>query len=169
MRGAALGARRLALRWLAVTATAVAAAALAGPVEAKPYFSPGYKGTKSFANVTPAPLQSISLGSGKNPDLLVDRAGTAHIVFAQDGSDAPDTLSVCNLQRGIKQCASGGLAPNPQSPDPGEGGDFISNFPAGNHDTDGPAPLVIGNQLFVVDRRFPNVFRTPDGNTARSN
>src|SRR3954454_14501877 len=169
MRGAALGARRLAVRWLAGTATAVAAAALAGPVEAKPYFSPGYKGTKSFANVTPAPLESISLGAGKNPNLLVDRAGTAHIVFAQEGVDAPDNLSFCNLQRGIKRCATGGVAPNPQSPDQGEGGEFSGNFPGGNHDFDGPVPLVVGNQLFVVQRRFPNTFHTPDGSSSRSN
>jgi hypothetical protein len=150
--------------------TFTASLVLTAPASAAPYYSPGYKGTESFRNVTPAPLPPLLLGTGKYPNLLVDRAGTGHILFAQDGgTDAPDTLAFCNLQRGIKTCASAGLAPNPQAPDASQGGDFAGNFPGGNHDFDGPAPLVIGNQLFVVDRRFPDVFTTPSGATSQSN
>src|SRR6202011_3407748 len=79
------------------------------------------------------------------------------------GSSGPDTLASCSLQRGIKRCGSSGTAPNPQAPDPSQGGAFIGNFPGGNHDFDGAAPLVIGNDLFVVQRRFPDVFPTPAG------
>ncbi|MCW2968145.1 MAG: hypothetical protein JWM71_1917, partial [Solirubrobacteraceae bacterium] len=101
---------------------------------------------------------------------LVDGAGTAHVVFSQDGgASAPDTLAFCNLQRGIKTCASRGIAPNPTPPDSSQGGLFSGNIPAGNHDTDGPVPLAIGNQLYLIDRRFPDVFRTPDGGTSESN
>jgi hypothetical protein len=153
-----------------LTATLVAALAPATCAVAKPYYSPGYKGKESFRNVTPAPLAPITVGTGKWPDLVVDRAGTAHVVFAQDGGgSAADTLGFCNLQRGIKTCATSGAAPNPEAPDASQGGGFIGNFPAGNHDFDGPAPLVIGNQLFVVDRRFPDVFPTPDGKSSDSN
>jgi hypothetical protein len=134
------------------------------------YHSPGYAGSTGFKNVVPAPLPSIVLGTGKNPRLLVDQSGTAHIVYAQDGgATSADTLAYCNLQRGIKRCATGGLAPNLQAPDPSLGGDFAGNFPAGNHDTDGPVPLAIGNELFVIDRRFPDTFTTPGGGTSQSN
>src|SRR5947209_4879158 len=150
-----------ALSIIAIVTSSLAATAVAS---AAPYFSPGYKGDTSFRNDLPAPLPPVTLGTGKYPNLLVDRAGTAHILFAQDGgTDSPDTLAFCNLQRGIKQCASNGLAPNPQAPD------VSGNFPGGNHDFDGPAPLVIGNQLFAVDRRFPDQFNTPTGGTSDSN
>ena len=156
-------------RLVAATLT-LAALALASSASAAPYRSPGYKGTKSFAKVVPPPLAPIALGTGKNPNLLVDAAGTAHILFAQDGgAEAADTLAFCNLQRGIKTCASRGVTPNPTAPDPGEGGIFIGNSPGINDDNDGPVPLVVGNQLFVVDRRFPDFFHTPPGGESDSN
>ena len=95
-------------------------------------------------------------GDGKYPDLLVDAAGTAHVVYAHDGgTTAADTYSVCNLQRGIKKCASSPTVPAPAAPDPSQGGIFAGNVPSLNHDFDGPVPLDIGNQLIVIDRRFP--------------
>jgi hypothetical protein len=91
-------------------------------------------------------------------------------VFAVDGGSDPDTVNYCNLQRGLTACASAGTAPNPQAPEGGDGkGEFSGNFPGGNHDTDGPVPLAIGNQLFVIDRRFPDVFKTPGEKTSDSN
>src|SRR3954452_24759421 len=138
----------------------------AASADAQPsgYRTPGYKATTSFGkNVTATPLAPITLGTGKNPNLLIDAAGTAHVVYTQDGTEAdvPDTVVSCLLQRGQKQCAAGqgGLAPT--SPPGGSPGPFAGNFGAGNHDTDGAVPLNIGNQLFVVQRRFPNVFTAP--------
>ena len=150
-------------RLVAVALVCLFVAAFAGRAGAVSYHSPGYKGNKSFGNVVPAPFPPITLGTGKYPKLLVDESGTAHVVFAQDGgSEAPDTVSYCNLQRGLTACASSGNAPNPQAPEGGDGkGVFSGNFPGGNHDTDGPVPLAIGNQLYVIDRRFPDVFKTP--------
>jgi hypothetical protein len=53
-------------------------------------------------------------------------------VFDHDGgASAPDTYSVCNLQRGIKHCATAGTAPAPAAPDASQGGAFSGNFPAG--------------------------------------
>jgi hypothetical protein len=155
---------------LVLLAGAFAAAPAAASAAAPSYHSPGYAGNTSFRNVTPAPLPAITLGTGKYPALLVDGAGTAHIVFAQDGgSTAADTISFCNLQRGQKSCASSGVAPNPLAPDSSAGQAFLGNFPAGNHDFSGPIPLDIGNELFVVDRRFPDAFKTPDGGMSDSN
>ncbi len=134
------------------------------------YRSPGYKSKLSFGKVVAAPLPPITLGTGKYPNLLVDEAGTAHIVFAQDGgTTAPDTISSCNLQRGIKSCAPSGTVPNPKGPEPSEGAEFEGNQPYLNHDYYGPVPLDMGNQLFVVERRFPEVFRTPAGTLSDSN
>ena len=133
------------------------------------YHSPGYKGKTKLPKVVATPLPPIAIGTGKYPNLLVDDAGTARIVFAQDGgSTSADTISYCGLQRGQKQCAQSTGVPNPQEPE-GGGGDFAGNFPAGNHDFDGPVPLAIGNQLFLVDRRFPDMFPTPAGSTSDSN
>ena len=108
-----------------MTATVLVALAIAcahaGAASAAPsYHSPGYAGkTKFGANLTPKALPSIVLGTGKYPNLFVDNSGTAHIVFANDGgTSAPDTFSVCNLQRGIKQCATSGTVPAPAAPEP---------------------------------------------------
>ena len=75
---------------LACVHAAAASAASAG------YHSPGYAGKTDFgAKVTPKALPPIVLGTGKYPDLLVDAAGTAHVVFAHDGgTSAADTYSV---------------------------------------------------------------------------
>ena len=157
-----------ATRLVAAALTTLAALLAAAP--ALGLTSPGFKPVRGLDKVTPKALPSITLGTGKYPALLVDGAGTAHIVYTQEGgSSAPDTLAFCALQRGIKHCAAGGAAPNPQAPDSSQGGPFLGNFPGGNHDFDGPAPLVIGNQLYVVQRRFPDVFPTPSGTTSESN
>jgi hypothetical protein len=157
---------------VALTAlVSLVAAGLTGSAAAAPYHSPGYSGKKTFASVTTTPFPPITIGSGKYPNLLVDESGTAHVVFAQDGGlSVPDLLSYCNLQRGLTACASSGNAPTPQAPEGGDGkGDFSGNSPGENHDFDGPVPLAIGNQLYVVDRRFPDVFKTPGEKTSDSN
>ena len=139
----------LAAAWLHVGTASAASPA---------YRSPGYAGKTNFgANLTPQALPSISLGTGKYPNLFVDPSGTAHIVFDHDGTDSStaDTFSVCNLQRGIKTCASEGTIPAPAFP-PLEG-----NSPYLDHDFDGPVPLDVGNQLIVIQRRFPEVFPVP--------
>jgi hypothetical protein len=151
---------------LASACAHAAAASAASPG----YHSPGYAGNTNFgAKVTPTALPPIVLGTGKYPDLLVDAAGTAHVVFAHDGgTSAADTYSVCNLQRGIKQCATSPTVPAPVAPDSSQGGIFSGNSPNLDHDFDGPVPLDIGNQLFVIDRRFPENFPTPAGPTSVS-
>jgi hypothetical protein len=152
---------------------AIAAWAHAGTASATSpgYHSPGYAGNTNFgAKVTPSALPAIVLGTGKYPDLLVDSSGTAHVVFAHDGgTSAPDTYSVCNLQRGIKQCATSPTVPAPAAPDPSQGGIYSGNLPSLNHDFDGPVPLDIGNQLIVIDHRFPALFPTPAATTSDSN
>jgi hypothetical protein len=150
---------------------AVAATSLvcgAGTAAAKS--SPGFTPDPGLNKVSAKPLPLISIGTGKDPNLLVDPAGTAHVVFTEDGgASSPDTLAVCNLLRGRKSCAQNSTAPTPQAPPGGQDDGFEGNYPGGNHDTDGAVPLAIENQLYVVERRFPDTFPTPDGSTSDSN
>ena len=168
-RSAAWTARLIATMLVALVFAGVHAAAASAASAG--YHSPGYAGKTDFgAKVTPKALPPIVLGTGKYPDLLVDAAGTAHVVFAHDGgTSAADTYSVCNLQRGIKTCATSPTVPAPAAPDSSQGGIFSGNLPSLNHDFDGPVPLDIGNQLIVIDRRFPAQFPTPAGPTSDSN
>ncbi len=134
------------------------------------YHSPGYKGTTRLPRVTAKPFPPTVLGTGKYPNVLVDGAGTGHVTFSQDGgSSNPDTISYCRLLRGQKTCSSTTSSLAPVAPPGGQSDPYISNFPGGNHDFDGSVPLAIGNQLFLVDRRFPDTFPTPGGVPSESN
>ena len=152
---------------LAALALILPASAAARPSTA--YHSPGYRGLAHRPVVVPTPLPPVTLGAGKDPSVLVDAAGTGHIVFSTDGGGgAADTVSYCRLPRGQNACgATSTFAPT--APAGGASGPFEGNFAGGNHDFDGPVPLVISNQLAVVDRRFPDVFTTPGGGTDDSN
>ena len=87
---------------------------------------------------------------------------------AEQKRRTPSPTATCNAAS--RRALHRGRAPNPQAPEGGDGkGEFSGNFPGGNHDTDGPVPLAIGNQLFVIDRRFPDVFKTPGEKTSESN
>jgi hypothetical protein len=139
-----------------------------GAAAGRGYHSPGYAGRTRLGTLVPSTLPSITLGTGKYPHLFVDGAGTAQIVYTVDGaSTAPDTLSYCGLQRGQASCGATNGIPTPIEPE----GDpnFPGNFPAGNHDFDGPVPLDIGNTLYIVQRRFPDAFPTPGGGSSESN
>ena len=64
--------------------------------------------------------------------------------------------------RGRKSCASQTTAV-PEAPPSSRGGIYSGNIPAGNHDTDGAVPLAINNQLYILERRFPDTFDSPMG------
>ncbi len=160
---------RVLILTLALAAVGLLPAATAGAKPAPSYHSPGYKGTTKLPNVTPAPLAPITLGAGKLPSVLVDPAGTGHLLFSQDGASvAPDVVSYCRLARGQKACASTS-ALTPDAPAGGQSGPFEGNFPGGNADTEGPIPITQGNALYLVDHRFPDAFTQPDGKTGESN
>lgn len=161
---------RASLAAAALSLLASAGGAVPGSSLAWAKSSPGFKPDPGLNKVVPQALPPISIGTGKYPNLLVDAAGTAHLVYTEDGgSSAPDTLAVCNLQRGQKTCAQSMTAPTPVAPTSSQGGAFLGNFPGGNHDPEGAVPLAIDNELYVVERRFPDVFRTPNGATSESN
>src|SRR3954469_19956100 len=71
-----------------------AATAAAEPPDEPPvYRSPGYKGTRKVpatAERPPAPVQ-LSAG-GADPQVLVDAAGTAHVVWTEGRGEGADVL-----------------------------------------------------------------------------
>src|SRR3954454_6644923 len=75
------------------------------------YRSPGYKGSRKLPKTGPPPAPpSVAIAThGWEPDVHVDAAGTAHIVWSDnvdgDGNDVPnDVLHYCRLPRGAKAC-----------------------------------------------------------------
>jgi hypothetical protein len=122
------------------------------------YFSPGYKGLCSNPKLGPQPvLPPIPLGdNGRSPQVLVDAAGTAHIVWNQDGGDGPDQLRYCRLKRGATACDNPPASLAPDQPGP-------FNNPAFNEDIAGPRILQIANGLIFLTHRYPNIVPKPDG------
>lgn len=119
------------------------------------YKTPGYRWNHKLPKVAPViPGKLISLGDGEYPRVLVDAAGTGQIAYTTAPSGAPSVLHDCVLLRGQTVCAANpGLVPP-------EAGD-----PQYNIDDDGPTPLVIGNELLMLDHRYPNSETLPDGST----
>jgi hypothetical protein len=150
-------------RWV-VTAV-VAAAVLAAPAaDARPYRSPGYKGTRSAPATLPVqPPAALSLGDGGiRPQVLVDDAGTAHIVWSEPQVDTADVTRYCRVKRGAGACdVVHALIPDQSS----AGGDH-SRY---NDETSGPRVLVVGDQVVVLTFRYPNVIATPSGGTSDRN
>ena len=130
-----------------------------GVAEAKghPFSTPGYHWNHKLPRVAPViPGKLIKLGDGVEPRVLVDAAGTGQIAYNVTPTDvsAPSVLHDCVLLRGQTGCASNnGLIP----PETGD--------PRYNIDEHGPVPLSIGNELLMLDSRFPNVETLPDGTT----
>jgi hypothetical protein len=119
------------------------------------YRSPGYHWNHKLPKVTPVvPGKLVKLGDGAYPHVLVDAAGTGQIAYATIPNGAPSVLHDCVLMRGQTGCAANsGLIP-------AEAGD-----PQYNIDDDGPTPLAIGNELLMLDHRYPNPETLPDGSS----
>lgn len=140
-------------------ATLLVAAPAVAATKAPVYRSPGYKGTKTAPKTKPpAPPKPITVGSGEKPNVLVDAAGTAHIVFNEPGGEQPDRTRYCRLKRGATACdptTVQALVPD----QPYAGG----NAPQFNDDTAGPRVLALGDTLLVLSFRYPNVVGKPGG------
>ena len=123
------------------------------------YTTPGYKGLCKVPKTGPQPtLPPVALGeNGRAPQVLVDDAGTAHIVWNQDGGDAgPDLLRYCRLKRSATSCDNPPAALAPDQPGP-------FNSPGVNDDIAGPRILAVSNGLIFLTHRYPNVVPKPDG------
>src|SRR3954447_14261057 len=91
-----------------ILACAAPAVAKPGPIYRDP---PSYKGIRRPPPVksapSPKPPAPIALAdAGKQPEVLVDEAGTAHVVWNEDRGDSADVVVYCRIPRGATGCAS---------------------------------------------------------------
>ncbi|MBK5233037.1 MAG: hypothetical protein JJE13_08680 [Thermoleophilia bacterium] len=133
-----------------------------GPV----YRTPGYRGAcKAPKTGLAPPLPSFTLSTaGRFPDLIVDAAGTAHVVWTEDGGTGPDRLRYCRIRRAATTCDNPSSTQSVFPVQPGGGG----NDPQFNDDSSGPAVVAIGDDLGLITRRYPNVVPTPIGGSSSS-
>jgi hypothetical protein len=115
--------------------------------------TPGYKGTtkapKTAGPPTPAP---VAIGKGLAPDVFVDDAGTAHVVWTDPAGEGADVLHYCRLKRGARTCDISKT--------------FVPDQPAkasDNTDQGGPRVLAYGGQLVLLTQRQLGIVRRPDG------
>ncbi len=118
---------------------------------------PSYEGRNRPPKTKPAPLPDpVSLAAeGLGPRVVVDDAGTAHIVWAEGGPDdgLADRLIYCRLKRGARACdVRHTLRAGPES-----------SF---NTDYSGPRIVRVGNQLVAFSLRYPIVVDKPDGGSS---
>lgn len=126
------------------------------PPGAKVYKTPGYKGRTKAPRTGPAPAPPVvSLGPGERPDVIVDAAGTSHIVFNEPvPAGGSDITHYCRVPRGAKGCNNPSGTPFPPIAD------------AFSHDSSGPKILQIGDGLVALSARYPAVVQHPDGETS---
>jgi hypothetical protein len=129
------------------------AGARTSPLRTTDVSSPGYKGIKRVPRTGPAPAPpAISLGAGKQPDVLVDAAGTSHIVWNEEApAGGSDITHYCRIPRGAKACDNPSGTPFPPITAP-----YSADF-------DGPKIAQLGDGLVVLSHRYPAVVRQPDG------
>jgi hypothetical protein len=146
---------RLAARAVPVMIVALAAlssSAAAAQVK-RIYTSPDYHWNHKLPKVAPViPGKLIKLGDGADPRVLVDAAGTGQIAYTTQPLPGPSLLHDCVLLRGQTGCVSNGALVPPEDGDPSY-----------NLDDAGPTPLAIGNELLMIDHRYPNPETLPDG------
>jgi len=155
--GTVRGIWRRAIWGLLLVCAGVGAGSGAAVAKSRPFSTPGYHWNHKLPKVAPViPGKLIKLGDGIEPRVLVDAAGTGQIAYnvTPTNVSAPSVLHDCVIMRGQTGCsANDGLIP----PETGS--------PQYNIDEHGPVPLAIGNELLMVDSRYPNVETLPDGST----
>jgi hypothetical protein len=117
-----------------------------------------YRGVKKSPATKPAASRTVTLATAgaEKPDVYVDEAGTAHIVWNEGRGSAADVAVYCRLPRGATACD---VRRELTWPKPyGAGDDEFLNV-----DTLGPRILRVGDQLVVVSNRFPTVFPKAPG------
>ncbi len=145
---------------IAILAAALGLAALpsaAGARRAASYHTPGYRGSHHVPPVAARVPPPVTIGNGENPSILVDAAGTAHIVWNERVPGQADRLHYCRIARGASACSVSKVLPIAQP-------DSLGNSPDSNIDSEGPRALSVGNELLVLSNRSPNVVTEPGCN-----
>ncbi len=143
-----------------VLALAPAAASAGKPVYRDPL---NYHGIKKAPKTDPPPLppETVLSDTGQNPDVLVDEAGTAHIVWNEDRGDDADAEIYCRLPRGATACETTTTLTWDKTYEAGDG-------PQYNTDQDGPRIVRVGDQLVVLSYRYPTNSDKPDGGSSET-
>jgi hypothetical protein len=117
-----------------------------------------YDGINKAPKTEPPPLppQAVLSDTGQNPDVLVDEAGTAHIVWNEGRGDDADAEVYCRLPRGATACESTATLTWDKTYEAGDGPQF-------NTDQDGPRIVRVGDQLVVLSYRYPTNADKPGG------
>ena len=118
-----------------------------------------YDGVKKTPKTDPPPLPPAAVLSdtGDNPDLLVDEAGTAHIVWNEGNGDAADTAVYCRLPRTATTCETTTTLSWDKTYGAGDGPQF-------NIDNGGPRIVRIERTSWsIFSKRYPTVSQKPDG------
>jgi hypothetical protein len=139
-----------------VTLITASTAGASAPVYRDP---PSYRGVAQAPKTNPAPLppRVVLSTTGTFPDLLVDEAGTAHIVWNEDRGELDDAAMYCRLKRAATACDGPPVALTwPKTYRPGDGPQF-------NIDNGGPRIVRVGDQLVVFSKRYPTGAEKPDG------
>lgn len=148
--------------WMLAVAIVLSGLALASSAAAAGkavYRDPlSYDGLKKAPKTEPPPLPPAAVLSetGANPDVLVDEAGTAHIVWNEGRGDDSDVAVYCRLPRGATACETTTTLTWDKTYEAGDGPEF-------NIDNGGPRIVRIGDQLVVLSKRYPTVAEKPDG------
>lgn len=136
--------------------------AAAGDAHAKPrtYKTPGYRGVRRAPKTEPqtAPQSIVLAGTGSSPQVVVDAAGTGHVVWTEDPPSGPNILRYCRLRRRATACdnpaATQRFVPDQTGP---------NTSPEYNTELGGPRVLAAGDDVVLMTHRYPNVTEKPDG------
>jgi hypothetical protein len=145
-------------------AIAVFCAALLAPSLASGASTPVYRDPPSYRGVSRAPATKappaarppapFSLSdAGTFPDVLVDEAGTAHLVWNEDRGDAADVVVYCRIKRAATGCDTRTDLSWDKSYADGDGPAFNSGGP--------PKIVRIGSQLLILSHRYPTLGTKP--------
>ena len=109
---------------------------------------------KKVATQPPTAPPPVELSAnGEHPDVIVDAAGTAHIVWNEPVADGPDVTVYCRLPRAAKACdITQRLVP--------PGADALAD------DADGPQVSAVNDQVTILSHRFPQPVPKPGGDPA---
>ncbi len=145
-----------------VSIVAVLGVATPAPAASTYRDPPSYKGVKKVPKTKPPSFPTTSLSSaGTFPDVLVDEAGTAHIVWNEGRGNNADVAVYCRLKRGATSCDRRKELRWDKTYGAGDG-------PQYNTDDGGPRIVRIGNQLLVLSKRYPTIGSKPDGDSSNT-
>ncbi len=106
---------------------------------------------KKVATQPPTAPPPVELSAnGVRPDVIVDAAGTAHIVWNEPVDGGPDVTVYCRLPRAAKACeVTQRLVP--------PGADALAD------DADGPQVSAVNDQVTILSHRYPQPVPKPGG------